>query len=686
MVTPTRAAIAAYISAMLCAFTPGSAAGRTVVDWLRDHRNALDIDVDALSVRRGRSGRKRKPPAADQPLPKPAWLRLRTAVARAAAGETDGSDTVAANIAAFARATGLDELEVDVFRFVLHTDRDKAFAKLCSGLVQTRALDTLALTAVVLDRSPTEIWDRLRRGQLNALRLVENVGDGGTRFAFYVPRRILQAMLPPSSGLADIERRLIGSPLLARLGRDRYGHIARERDFILRLLQGALAARRTGVNILIYGPPGTGKSEFCKMAAHQLGCDLFAVGEADEDGDEPSRADRLDALRLADRLASRRGKALLLFDEMEDILQHGDRGISAAGPLRRAGSKVFFNRLLERNEVPVLWTTNAVEEFDPAFLRRMTFCLEMKMLPAGARVRFWEELARGEGLQLPAPEAEALARRHRVSPSTMAGALQAVTMAGGTADEIDFAVRSLAGPIQGSSRAEAPPPASFRPELVNADLDLARFERAIASPTAARNFSLCLYGPPGTGKSAFARHLAGVIGMDPLLKRGSDLLSKWVGESERLVAEAFAEARHDRRFLIIDEAETFLWSRDGASHSWEASLVNELLVEMEAHPLPFACTTNHLRAIDTAALRRFTFKVKFDFITAGQTAEAFRRFFDREPPPALRDLSNLTPGDFAIVAKKLRFLGLATAGDAEILHFLEQEAAARNLPARRIGF
>ena len=114
-------------------------------------------------------------------------------------------------------------------------------------------------------------------------------------------------------------------------------------------------------------------------------------------------------------------------------------------------------------------------------------------------------------------------------------------------------------------------------------------------------------------------------------------------------------------------------------------MVNELLVSMESHPLPFACTTNHLEQIDAAALRRFAFKVKFDYLTPAQTAAAYRRFFDRAPPPALRELVALTPGDFAAVARKLRHIGEDARTDGALLRLLEQEMAVKNLP-RRIGF
>jgi len=114
-------------------------------------------------------------------------------------------------------------------------------------------------------------------------------------------------------------------------------------------------------------------------------------------------------------------------------------------------------------------------------------------------------------------------------------------------------------------------------------------------------------------------------------------------------------------------------------------MVNELLVALEAHALPFACTTNHIEAIDPAALRRFAFKVKFDFLTKSQADAAYCRFFARMAPPDLADISALTPGDFAVVARQLRLLG-RDLGDDGIVRMLAQEVRAKNLPAGRIGF
>jgi transitional endoplasmic reticulum ATPase len=682
--TSLTALAAGYVEALMDAFAPDSAAGRKLAEWLREHRELVGIDFDAAISRTPSGRRRRRSTPTDRPLSAQSWLRLRAQLARQA-GMGEPNNLVATNITALAGAVGLEALETEILAFVLVTDRDVKFNELCNQIIDTRSVDAIGLIATTLRRARKDIDARLTRGLLVSLQLVDIYGDLDRRLNLQVTHRVQNASLPPSHGLADIERRLIGEPLKPAAGSLDFSQIAPVEDFVRRLLLGALDAGSTGVNILVYGPPGAGKTEFCKSIVQQVGGTLFAVGETDEDDDEPSRGERVEALRLAERLAGRRGRALLLFDEMEDILQHGEHASFGGARGRRAGSKVFFNRLLERNRVPVLWTANAIDEFDPAFIRRMTFAFEMKPLPSAGRARLWRQRAEAEGIALAADQAVALAQRHQVAPSVIAGATRAVALAKGDAGDMEFVAGRMARAIHGVPRRAAEVPAGFVPELVNADCDLAALREALARPGAARDVSMCLYGPPGTGKSAFVRSLAHAMGLDVLLVRGSDLLSKWVGGTEQRIAAAFSEAVAEQRFLVIDEAEALLWGRGGASVSWEVSMVNELLSAMESHPLPFACTTNHLETIDPAALRRFTFKVKLDFMTPAQSGAAYRRFFDRDAPAALRELTALTPGDFAVVAKKLRVVGDAES-DSAILRLLEQEVAVKKLPLQRIGF
>ena len=147
------------------------------------------------------------------------------------------------------------------------------------------------------------------------------------------------------------------------------------------------------------------------------------------------------------------------------------------------------------------------------------------------------------------------------------------------------------GPWASREITAAPTPLAFDPALSSADVDLVELaERARTAPTKALSF--CLSGPPGTGKSAYARYLAEKLDMEVLDKRYSDLISSYLGESEKAIAHAFEEAADMRAFLILDEADSLLRDRGAARYSWEITQVNEMLTQMERHPYPFACTTN----------------------------------------------------------------------------------------------
>ena len=153
------------------------------------------------------------------------------------------------------------------------------------------------------------------------------------------------------------------------------------------------------------------------------------------------------------------------------------------------------------------------------------------------------------------------------------------------------------------------------------------------------------------------------------MKRASDLISKWVGETEKNIAEAFAEAKSKKAMLIFDEADSFLQNRGNADHSWEITQVNEMLTWMESHEYPFVCTTNLLDSLDEASLRRFTFKVKFDFLTPEQVNEGIEHFFNI--PDANTNIKGVTAGDFATVKKKADFLNITDL--AEIVKMLQDE-------------
>lgn len=482
----------------------------------------------------------------------------------------------------------------------------------------------------------------------------------------------------------DVRAALLGESLTHHLDWEDYDHLRADRELAATLLQRAVSERANGIHVLLYGPPGTGKTEFCKTLAARLGLRIYGVGQSDDHGEEPSRDQRMGAFRLSQKLLESQNDALLLFDEAEDML-HSEMDVLGDGDRGGYGSRVFMHRLFEQTPVPTLWTVNDPGALGPSVLRRMTYAIEMKVPPARVRERVWQRLLDREQVQIPAEEVRRLAEDFDTAPAVAAGAVRSARLTSGGFNDIRRAVHSIDKVMRGS---EAPPKSApsvrYEPALIHADHDLAQLrDRLLGIDT--RAFSMCLYGPPGTGKSAYVRWLAHELGLEVIQKRASDLLSKWVGENERNIAQAFAEARDSGAFLIFDEADSLLGDRRNAQQGWEISQVNEMLTWMESHELPFACITNLMGHLDEAALRRFSFKVRFDFLKPAQRDQAFEHYFGLAPPAGVSELETLTPGDYAVVKSRARLLG-TDADPMELLRMLRQEVTVKPQRGRQIGF
>jgi SpoVK/Ycf46/Vps4 family AAA+-type ATPase len=224
-----------------------------------------------------------------------------------------------------------------------------------------------------------------------------------------------------------------------------------------------------------------------------------------------------------------------------------------------------------------------------------------------------------------------------------------------------------------------------------------RFEipRMVQALQARGHGSLCFYGPPGTGKTALAEHIASTLAQPLNVRRASDLMSKYVGETEQNMAAMFREAEAENAILLLDEADSFLQDRRGAQRNHEVSEVNEMLQGMEHFHGIFICTTNLMDRIDQAALRRFTFKIGFQALSRAQRLALFAaevyagdaHRVDQGLEKRLASLDHLCVGDFAAVKRQAAILGISM----DPAEFLEQlEAEHRIKPevrdARAMGF
>lgn len=572
---------------------------------------------------------------------------------RKAAEETSTPEPLATNIERLVDELRLPKAAAKIVGLIACYSRYEQVEYLCNAV--SESCGPLPRVVSLLVGEPARNVEQLLApsGDLIAAGLLQ-LRDGNMELAgpsghFAIPKRVDICIDRVFDSFAHMREELLGEPMKAGISLADYDHVSTDCELITKVLEGASKEKAKGVNILLYGPPGSGKTELTKVVSEAAGLTVYGAGEDLEMTGETDRSTRLSDLVFALRLVSGSERTAILFDEMEDV---------AWQLINRGGSKLYLNRLLETNPVPILWTSNNISDIDPALLRRMTLAVELKLPPVSQRSRILRKISDRAGVELSDEEVERLARRLDATPAVLENAVRAAKYSGGGGEALERAALGIIRAVSGVGAKRDIIIPDFDPELSRASLDLTDLTEQLIGANA-KAFSLCLSGPPGTGKSAYARHVAKKLDLEVLQKRASDLLGAFVGESEKRIAEAFEEAREAKALLIFDEADSLLFDRGQAVRSWEVTQVNEMLTWMEEHPYPVCFTTNLMDRMDNASRRRFTFHIVFEYLDDIGLERAYKVFFgmDTVPSGGLR-YDNLTPGDFAQARKQAKVLNL----------------------------
>ena len=511
---------------------------------------------------------------------------------------------------------GLDAFERDILLLCAGVELDSKLADLCG------ARPTFSMALAVF---PEAHWSALSPSRpLRYWRLVDVLpGDALTTSPLRIDERILYYL----TGVQAIDERL--RPLLKPASPPRQlppSHRAIAEEAAAVWLRAPTHSLLPAVQLC--GADRAAKAEIAGAAAVLTGLDLYSI-PARNLPHAPSEIDTF--IRLWDREAALSSSALLIDCNEADGPENFSESALAA--------------LIEAVRGPLFVSTRDPRQAGSRAVR----LLEVNPLTAEEQGEIWRDALP----QLPALNGAPAKLGTQFSLSTVtirsiAGALEPEAEAASASNRLWDACRLHARPRLEALAQRIEPTASWQ-DLVLSEkqLDMLRQitihvrHRAqvyqnwgfAAKGSRGLGISAMFAGPSGTGKTMAAEVLANNLRLDIYRIDLSQVVSKYIGETEKNLRRVFDAAESGAAILLFDEADALFGKRSEVkdSHDRYANIeISFLLQRMEAYRGLAILTTNRKSALDQAFLRRIRFVVEFPFPDATERAEIWRRVF----PPA----------------------------------------------------
>jgi len=472
--------------------------------------------------------------------------------------------------------------------------------------------------------------------------------------------------------------------------------------------------------VLLYGPPGTGKTLLARAVASETRASFHYINGPEiihkHYGASEAR------LREIFETARKAAPAIIFIDEIDAIAPRRDQVVGDVEKRVVATLLTLMDGLADRGDLVVIAATNLPNSLDPALRRPGRFDRELALgvpnrdgrrkilavhtrgMPLQAEVDL-DRVAEmthgftGADLQSLCREAAmAVLRRHeaaltegRMSPSDlhveMADFEQTVRQI------TPSALREVTVEVPRVHWADVGGAAEVKRRLQESVIWPLRHAATYARYDLRPPKGMILHGPPGTGKTLLARALATEAQVNFIAVRGPELLSKYVGDSERGVREIFAKARQAAPcILFLDELDSLVPER-GRSQGTDVTdrVVAQFLVEIDGvRPLAdvwLVGATNRLDLIDPALLRpgRFELKLAVDLPDEDGRLEVLRVHTARKPLAADVALRRLAAETVAMSGADLAMLCASATLEAVRRAVTAQEMGAQETVAITAG-
>ncbi len=611
-------------------------------------------------------------------------------------------DALAKRFTGIKKTFKLSDLESEVL-ILTYLVREGSFFWPCR--IQVR--DKFRFYAMALDRSFDEVLDALSpRGKLHKFGFLDDDWD----FNNYCLSSFINGA--ESEALEQSYYKKINTKDI--LPWEYYGELATKDGEVIKEM---IAASKGACNILLYGAPGTGKTSFAKTLAKELGRTALEITQGDSTHGRGLNSNaRMAGIQVCNDQEDP-SENIMLIDEADELLRNNSSsGGGIFGAYFGNGNtteKGIINSLLDDMRLPAIWICNApAYVMDESVRRRFDYSIHFERMNATQRISIWRNLVQKLNLShiISQNDIKMYAEKYETSAGGIATVLSNVKkMYRGKTTSVSSLIAKLMKPhcqlmglpVQEQNKFTPAKNYSIEGLNIKSKIGLEKIVPAVRNyldddfNTASEDkprMNLLMFGPPGTGKTEFVKFLGKELGLEVLVKKGSDILGRYVGETEQNLAAAFSEAESNHAILFLDEIDGLLFSRENAQQSWQVSQVNELLQQMENFNGIFLAATNFAQKLDPATLRRFTFKLEFDYLDDDGKKLFFERMFKTTLTPdefaQLKKLRNLTPGDFRTVRQETFYLN-ENQTNFERIAALQEESLlkkAGNATCPRIGF
>lgn len=394
--------------------------------------------------------------------------------------------------------------------------------------------------------------------------------------------------------------------------------------------------------VLLYGPPGTGKTLLAKAVAGETNSHFTSLSGPEIIGKFYGESE--ERLRDIFKQAEENAPSIIFIDEIDSIAPKREEVTGEVEKRIVSQLLTLMDGMKSRGKVVVIAATNRPDSIDPALRRPGRFDREIEIgipdqqgrreilnihtrgMPIDEKVNL-DQIARvthgfvGADLEVLAKEA-AMRSLRKILPDLdleaekiPAEILQKIIITDNDFKEAlkdvrPSALREVLVQIPDVTWDDVGGLESLKEELYEAVEWPLKHKEAFEYTDVATPKGILLYGPPGTGKTLIAKAVAHTSESNFISIKGPELLSKWVGESEKGVREIFRKARQAAPCIIfLDELDSLAPSRSSGSSDSNVTerVVSQLLTEIdgleELHDVLIIGATNRVDLIDSALLR-----------------------------------------------------------------------------------